>query len=204
MPLTQSLADFKAKIAQCDNLIASAHKVEPNGAAVFSALDQQQITIAAFLNAFISWEMFLESSLLDLMTGGATISGKVPVRYVSPPSQDAAQKIVIGVMRHFDYANHQNMIKISSLYFQNGYPYEPHLSAIYSDLDDLRTMRNASAHISSTTQTALESLANRIFAGPKAGISLYQMLTAVDPRSGANETVLAHSKREAAAASADT
>lgn len=100
-----------------------------------------------------------------------------------PLNTSAAQSLVIGTMKYFDYSNHDNMRKIAGLYFQNGYPYEPHLSGIFSDLQDLKTMRNASAHISSTTQTALESLALRIFAAARPGIRLYDLLTTNDPRS---------------------
>jgi hypothetical protein len=77
---------------------------------------------------------------------------------------------VIGTARYFNYANHNHFRKIVNLYFDAGYPYEPHLSAIISDLDDLKTMRNASAHISSTTQNALEGLARRVFAQPQPGL----------------------------------
>jgi hypothetical protein len=66
----------------------------------------------------------------------------------------------------------------------------PHVSAIFSELNDLRTMRNASAHISSTTQSALEALAARIFGAPRPGITLYQLLMAIDPASATNDTVL--------------
>ncbi len=58
-----------------------------------------------------------------------------------------------------------------------------------SDLADLRTMRNASAHITSTTQTALDSLALRVLSRPAGSIDLYSLLTAVDPRSAASETI---------------
>ena len=81
-------------------------------------------------------------------------------------------------------------------YFANGYPYEPHLSAMHSDLDDLRTMRNASAHISSTTQAALEALFLRIFGAPSAGIALYNLLTSVDPRSTNGATVFVTYKKK--------
>ena len=126
---------------------------------------------------------------MELMTGVATIGGTAPNRYVRPIDLIAARKLIIWVGRYFDYANHQNMIKAVGMYFEHGYPYEPHLSAIYSDLDDLRTMRNASAHISSTTQIALESLALRIFGQPQPGITLYRLLTMIDPRSAAGETI---------------
>lgn len=191
MSLADTLATFQASASQCDRLIANAHRTDAAGVAVFSALDQRQITVAAFLNLFISWETFLEESIVKLMAGTPTISGRAPVRYVSPPTVDAARLLVIGVQRYFDYANHDNVRKIVSMYFDLGYPFEPPLSAINTDLSDLRTMRNASAHITSTTQTALEGLAQRIFSTPRPGIDLYSVLTTADPRSAIGNTVFA-------------
>ena len=198
MPLAQVLVDFKASVAQCESLIANAHKADAAGAPIFPTIDRQQITVAAFLNMFIAWESFLESSLAELMTGGLTIGGAAPVKYVSPPTVPHALALVIGVMRFFDYANHSYVRKIVNMYFQHGYPYEPHLSAIEADLNDIRAMRNASAHISSATQTGLESLALRISGAPNIGISLYQLLTMVDPRPGAapDETVFVTCKNK--------
>ena len=189
MPIAQALAEFRAAVTQCESLIANAHRTDAAGAPLLPSIDQQQITVAAFLNLFIAWESFLESSLGELMIGGQTISGGAPIRYVVPQNLNAARELVIGVMRFFDYANHLFVRKVVNMYFHNGYPYEPHLSAIFSDLEELRTMRNASAHVSSTTQTALESLALRIFGQPQPSITLYQMLTAIDPRSASGETV---------------
>src|SRR5690606_2303094 len=67
-------------------------------------------------------------------------------------------------------------------------------SVPFLDLADLRTMRNASAHLTSTTQAALESLAQRIFSTPRPGIDLYTMLTSVDPASASGNTVFAERK----------
>lgn len=184
MALAQILADFRSSVTQCDNLIANAHRADINGVPLLPVIDQRQITVAAFLNLFIAWESFLEAALADLMTGAVPASGNAPVKFVAPPAISAANQMVIGVMRHFDYANHINVRKIVGLYFQAGYPFEPHLGAIYSDLDDLRTLRNASAHISTTTQTALEGLATRVFGQPRPDIALYEFITAIDPRSG--------------------
>lgn len=196
MPIAQALLDFKNSVAQCESLIANAHKVDPAGLLIFPAIDRQQITVAAFLNMFMAWESFIETSLTELMVGIATVGGGAPTRYVVPPTRDAARKLLIGVRKYFDFANHQNLRTTVNMYFQNGYPYEPHLSAVFSDLDDLRTMRNASAHISSTTQTALEALALRTFSGPRVGISLYDFLTAVDPRSPGGDTVFVSYKNK--------
>jgi hypothetical protein len=187
--LAQILADFVASVSQCEALIAHAHQVDGAGSSVLPPLDREQITVAALLNMHVAWEVFLESSMTELMIGSATINGNQPVRFVSPPTQQAANQLIVGVMRFFDFANTENVRKMVPMYFQNGYPFEPHISAVFSDLSDLRTMRNASAHTSTTTQSTLEALARRIFGAPRPGITLYSMLTSTDPRSTSRDTV---------------
>ena len=200
MSLAQVLADFKGSIAQCESLIANAHKLDAAGGPVFPAIDQQQITVAAFLNMFIAWESFLESTLTELMIGTPTLSGTLPTKYVAPVDLASARLLVIGMMKYFDYGNHFNVRKLVGMYFKNGYPFEPHISAIYSDLDDLRTMRNVSAHISSTTQTAMEALALRLFSSPKPGITLYQLLTSTNPKSPGNTIFVSYKSKLVATA----
>jgi hypothetical protein len=190
MSLLNILKEFRTEITQCDSLIAHAHAVDLAGNPILPTVDQKQITIAAFLNMFIAWETFLESAFVEYMTGEATTAGRLPVKYVSPPDADAARAMVIGTQRYFDYGNHENVKKAARMFFQNGDPFEPHISGMICDLADLRTMRNSSAHITSTTQTALESLALRIFAAPRPGIGLYQLLTNTDPRVQGGRTVL--------------
>lgn len=200
MALAQVLQDFRGNVTQCEALMANAHKNDAAGAPIFPPLDRQQITVAAFLNFFIAWETFLEESLVEFMTGGATISGKLPTRYVSPVSPGAANEIVVGVMRFFDYGNHENVRKIAKIYFDKGYPYEPHISSIVSELADLRTMRNACAHITSSTQKSLEGLALRLLGAPAPGIAIYRLLTTVMPGAPAGETVFVSYKNKILAA----
>lgn len=200
MALADTLAGFKISVTQCDVLIANAHRTDAAGGFLFRPLDREQITVAAFLNLFIAWETFLESAFADLMTGGATIGGNHPVKYVSPLHHAAAKQLIIGVMRFFDYGNHGYVRKVANMYFQNGYPFEGPISAIFSDLEDLRVMRNASAHITSTTQTALESLALRVLRAPHIGITLYQLLTAIHPASAGGDTVFVFYKKTLIAA----
>ena len=69
MPLTAVLNEFNSGLAQCDSLIANAHQANSAGVAILPLLDRQQITVAAFLNMFIAWETFLESSLTAFMVG---------------------------------------------------------------------------------------------------------------------------------------
>ena len=191
MTLAISLADFQASVSQVDSLIANSHQTDGNGNYLLPEIDRKQITVAAFLNMFIAWEAFLESSIAKLMSGQATISGTLPTKFVSPPSIEAAHKMIIGTNRYFDFANIDNVRKIIGMYFNNGYPFEPHLSGIHSDVTDLRTMRNASAHISTSTQASLEALSQRLLTTPQPGITLYNLLTAQMPGAITGRTVLA-------------
>lgn len=191
MPIGQSLTDFQASLAQCDSLIANAHTTNVAGAHHFTPRDREQITVAAFLNMFIAWEEFIEAAINDYMMGDATIGGNVPVRYVTPPTRDHSAKMIIHTNRYFDYANHENVKRLAKLYFDTGYPFETPINSMMQELFDLKTMRNACAHMSSTTKTALESLAVKIFGSPKPGISVYQMLTTTDPRTNPKVTVYA-------------
>lgn len=200
MPVATALAAFKAAVAQCDNLIANAHKTDPAGAYIFPPPDREQITVAALLNAFIAWEQFLEEVMANLMCGAPTISGSYPLKFVTPPTKDAAKKMMIGVMKYFDFSNHENVGKIAEIYFDAAYPFQPHLRALISELRDLKTMRNASAHASSTTQSALEGLALRIFGMPRPGITLYELLTSPYPGSAGETVFLVYKNKLAVAA----
>lgn len=191
MPLQQSLATFKSGAAQCASLVANAHRQDSGGLSVMPPLDREQISVAAFLNLFVAWETFLEDVIAKLLSGASTVSGAKPRKFASPPGPSEAKVMLIGTQRFFDYGNHDNVRKIARMYFDNGAPFEPHLGSIQQDLADMRTMRNASAHLSSTTQAALESLAQRIFSVPKPSISLYSLLMAPDPRSAVGNTVFA-------------
>lgn len=191
MPITQSLTAFQARVTQCDSLVESAHAVLADGQFHFTILDRAQITEAAFLNMFIAWEEFVENSIGDFMMGEATVSGHMPVRYVNPPSRDHSGKMVLHMGRYFDYANHEHVKKLARLYFDTGYPFDTPINSLTQELSDLKIMRNACAHMSSTTKAALEGLGLRVFGSPQAGVTVYQMLTANDPRTNPNVTVYA-------------
>lgn len=181
MPVSAALAQFNASVAQCQSLIINTHGVGATGNHILPATDRQQITVAAFLNMFIAWETFLEATVAALLSGSPTTNGNMPVKYASPANTDAAKKMIIGTYRFFDYANHQNFIKMVEIYFEDGKPFQPHINSIYSKLDDLRAMRNASAHVTSTTQAGIDSLAARLLGRPAQRIDLYALLTATNP-----------------------
>ncbi|QDS13197.1 hypothetical protein FPL03_20460 [Xanthomonas citri pv. glycines] len=194
MPIATAVANLSAKAEQCDSLIVSVHRLDGAGEEIFSQLDREQITVAAFLNLFVAWEEFLEATFSNFLVGESTLSGGAPIAYASPPDVELAKRMLIGTNRYFDYANHELVGKMASIYFKDGYPFKQTLDIMASDFADLRTMRNASAHLSSTTSQGLKSLAQRIFGAPQTDITLYELLTALDPRSVTGNTVFAEAR----------
>jgi hypothetical protein len=189
MPVPAALVEFNAAVAQCDSLIVNAHGVEANGAHILPEIDRRQITVAAFLNMYIAWETFLETAFAALLSGSPTIGGGMPAKFASPPTPDDALKMVIGVQRYFDYGNPTYFRRMAEIYFDQGVPFQPHINAIQGKLDDMRTMRHASAHVTSTTQAGLEALALRLLGQPSPGIDVYGLLTAVDPNAAGGATI---------------
>jgi hypothetical protein len=200
MPIAAALADFNANLARCDSLIIAAHRQDATGAPIFNADERGQITTLALLNTFIAWESFVEAMLIHFMCGQPTLGGTHPSRHVVPPNINVARDILRGTRDFFDYGNQQFVKRTVRTYFTGGHPFEPHLSAIENDLQDLRTMRNASAHINSTTQASLETLALRTLGIPSLGITVYQLMTSPHPSSASGESVYAMYQRKLAIA----
>lgn len=191
MTLLTTFSDFRASVEQVDSLIANSHQQDSCGFYILPELDRRQITAAAFLNLFISWETFIESALAKYMAGEASINGINPVRYVVPPTVADASAMIVGVNRYFDFANIELVRKVVGQYFENGGPFEPHLRSSLNDIQDLRIMRNASAHITTSTRATLDALAQRLLITTRPGISLYDLLTSQLPSRPAGRTVLA-------------
>lgn len=189
MSIATALEAFQKAVVQCENLISNAHKIDESGNSYLPELDRRQITAAAFLNMFISWETYLESVLAYLLSGSLPLKSPAPTKFASPPTPEMAKKMIIGTMRYFDYGNHFTFKKIVEIYFDGGKPFKAPLDAINSSLDDLRVMRNSAAHISSTTQSALDALALRLLGVPSSGIDLYDLLTSTDPNASSNGTI---------------
>ena len=189
MPVSAALAAFEADVIQCERLIANAHGVDVAGVPILPEIDRRQITVAAFLNFFIAWERFLEEMVGVLLVGNPTRNGIHPVKYASPPDMVRAKALLVGPNRYFDYGNQEIFRKVVRLYFDGGAPFEPHLTGVTQDLADMRTIRNSCAHITSTTQTALDALAGRLLGSPQLNIEVYDLIVSLDPRGPAGQSI---------------
>jgi len=186
MSLAQTLQNFRDSISSVNGLIASAHVTDATGKKLWTTDEIVFITESAFLKMFTAWESFLEQSFILYLTGNLSTSGKAITKYANPVDEEHAHKILIGVMKYVDWSNPDIVRKFAKLYFDSGEPYENAISSAYSDLMDLKTIRNSSAHISSTTVKNLDSLATRKLNRPTVGITVYDLILAIDPSSIGN------------------
>jgi hypothetical protein len=145
---------------------------------------------SAFLRLFIAWETFIEDTFIHYMVGTPSARGIVLNRYVAPLDMQHAQSIALGNTRFVDWATPDAVRRLAGLYFHLGDPFESVLSGIHADLLDLKTVRNAAAHLSSTTTAQLDALASRKLGTPVANIGVAAFVTSPDPASVPGESIL--------------
>lgn len=97
--------------------------------------------------------------------------------------------MIVGNARFFDFSNPDIIGRFVDLYFENGYPFQPTLKQINLTLLDLKSLRNAAAHMSATTQKAFQAAGLRLLGRPVVGMDLYDILTANSLASSTGGTV---------------
>ena len=138
--------------------------------------------LSAYLRMYVAWETFIEKSFIDYLINEASIDNNRPAKWVNPIDFEHANNIIIGNQKHMDWSNPESVRKISKLFFHQGYVFDTVLSSITTDLVDMKTIRNAAAHISSTTSSKLSGLASRILGTNMSCITAYTLLFSIDPR----------------------
>ncbi|MBL5926624.1 hypothetical protein [Enterobacter asburiae] len=136
---------------------------------------------SSFLKMFIFWEEFLESSFLCYLNSETSLAVQLPVIYVSPIDSEHAGKMLIGTQKYVDWANHEIVKKLASIYMENGTPYKTALDSISIDLSDLKNIRNRSAHCSSTTERAFLAVQRRVLAKSNSNLKISDFLMHTHP-----------------------
>ncbi|GLR09100.1 hypothetical protein COO59_02720 [Mixta theicola] len=173
MSLEQSYKKFEEGILFVNSLITNAHQ-EP----VVNDI-KNFIVESAFLKMFIYWESYLEETLLKYLSGNTGLVEPLPLRYLSPIDELHANKMIIGTQKYVDWANVEIVKRISKLFIENGEPFNVSLSSIQDSLNDLKVIRNNTAHISSTTNAAFLSIVRRKipnWAGSSISVSDFLMM----------------------------
>ena len=190
MSLLQTLTDYRSAVASVNGLITGSHRLDPAGSYLWSIDDRKTITEFAFLKMFIAWEHFLETSFTLYIMGHPSASGTSLARYIFPVDHQHANKILLGTAKYVDWSSPDNVRRLAGLCFAQDNPFEPSLASIHSELLDLKTIRNVAAHLSSTTSSQLDALSTRRLSRNCTSMSVYDLISAIDPNSTTNQTIL--------------
>lgn len=180
------LARSQGRIAETRLHLQSVHGLAPDGQYGRSLSERALVTEACFLKLFIALEEFLEASFVHYLVGRMSTARWRPSKYAKPPTSDHAHKMLLGQQRFVDWSTPDTVVKYAELYFLDGEPFKTPLSGAATQLQDMKTVRNSTAHMSTTTQAKLEGLYVRWSGTPKYGISAYEML--MEPKAGGGGT----------------
>jgi len=190
MSLIDSLTTFRSSVVEANSFISFAFQQDGNGNYVQPQNQREFIADSAFLKIYIAWETFIESSFIQYMLGEPSILGNRIFCCVQPRDKHHAINLLIGTKQYVDWSHPEHLRTLCNLYFDPGNPFEIFISSIKTDLSDLKIIRNAAAHLTSTTQHKLDSLGTRKLRRPCNNLKVSDILFAFDPASTANETVL--------------
>ena len=190
MPLIDSLNTFRVSVAEANSFITLAFQQNGSGNYILPQNQREFISDSAFLKLFIAWETFLERSFIQYMLGELSIMGHSITRYVQPVDEQHANKLLIGIQKYVDWSNPEIVKRLSNLYFITGNPIDTYVSSTMVDLFDLKTVRNAAAHLTSTTRQQLDSVGTRKLKRTCTNLKVSDFIFAVDPDSVASETIL--------------
>lgn len=120
---------------------------------------------SAFLDAFKSWEVFLEELTIAYLTGEPDVDGNFVPAFICVSDPGICRGIINDDRSYINWASPDIVKKIFKLYFEPS-TMDRILNTGIGDLIEMFKCRNAIAHSSSSARTNLEDL----FSG-KSGIS---------------------------------
>ncbi len=173
MPQADYFNELTRTISDAKDLIVAAHS---SASITVRQIHVQTVTEAAFLKAFVAWEHFVERSLLGYMLGELSATSISVKRFSLPADEDHARKMLMGTNRYVDYSNHEIVSKLCTLHLEKGEPFVSVIKSIANDLQDMKTIRNASAHMTSSTIAPLNALATRLLGATPSPLTPHALL----------------------------
>lgn len=179
--LAQTLNSFLRVLGECKHLATDAdHWSTPGSQPHITKSRADSITELAFLRAYIAWETFLEESFILYLMGKTAPRERPPVSYMIPLQRKVVEELVIPEGRRFAFWDEITVMGRSERFFKNGYPFGPAVRARQSTFEEMRKIRNATAHGSndcwekfkSVVRTKLSIVPARVTVGGFLGTTL--------------------------------
>jgi hypothetical protein len=181
LSILQTLDEFQGSIQKNNRNITAAYQVDATGNYIFDENIRVIITEASFLKIFIAWERFLEQSFIKYLTGKKSLSNNKLNSCVKRIDMNRASEIIKGTNKYIDWSNPDIILRLAKLYFGIINPYSDNLNPIKTDIFDLRTIRNAAAHLSITTSKSFDALASRILKENKTNVNVADFVLTLVP-----------------------
>lgn len=192
MLVDRALQDFVAACSSANNFVSRAHTQDARGHFHLTESERELVTVAAFLRLFISWETFLENTFLLYMLGNPTRLGANIRTFVVPNDLEHATSLLLGAQRQkfIDWSTPDTLRNLAPIIFEDGKPFLTAINGCHAQLLDMKTVRNATAHSTSTTKRALNSLASRMLNHSITNITPAEFLLSIQPSSHPSKTIM--------------
>ena len=171
MSTSDVLKHYRQSVADARKYAADAFLQTPQGTYVYDEPHRDFIVNAAILKFFIAWETYLEAIFKCFILKEKTTEGTYVHTNVIARDELHAGELLIGINRYFDWANQEYVCQLSQLYLDKNNPINSAVKQILIELKDLRTIRNAAAHMTQTTRNSIEGLAQRLTGYMQVGIT---------------------------------
>lgn len=172
---------YRNSVQETETFITDAH-IQNQVGQYINSVDYRNFVISSAVVRFsIAWESFLENIYCSFLLGELDTQGRVVPCCVAAVNESHAHKLLIGTNKYFDWTNPDLIIQLSTLYLNPDNPIKTAIKSVKSDLLDIKTIRNAAAHISVTTQGKLDALASRIFGSQQTNAAVAEVINYVRP-----------------------
>jgi len=156
--LDDKLKDFKLT---CNSILeqyfASLILYNENEVSGFSSDMKNQIVESLFLKASGYWEGFIEDIFISYMMNNKSEAGDSIVVYVHPRDRTHAYNMVKGVLNYPDWTDISKILIYAGIFFEKSGPFSL-LNTLKSELNQIKTIRNAVAHSSKKAKQDFEKL----------------------------------------------
>jgi hypothetical protein len=190
MTVLDTVTRFHAKVAEIESHIGNAFTMNSDNHYLFEKPFRSFVVEACLVKLYIAWEEFLEDCFTCYSMAQTSLSGMRYVRYMTPIDISHAKNMAKGTQKFVEWGNTTIVLTLCNLCFNDGQPFKSVIGSINQDLSDLRVIRNAAAHLSSTTKAAFDAVAVKMLGFSATGIDVPDLLLSVHPKGSANQTVL--------------
>lgn len=109
------------------------------------------------LKTYSCWERFLENVFISYMLGAKSDNGDEVITYVSPKDIEHAYKLIKNVTPYPDWTDINKILVNAENFFEDCGSFKV-LKTINADLNAIKKIRNAIAHISKSAKQEFENL----------------------------------------------